>query len=283
MLLNQTDGYVIRNTYDSLQELADHAAQFVDERNGGYGGGMDGDWIASSGYYRERTPRQSFNLATTGWDLYLDETIQLARSAVETIETETEIVTFTPVWDTAGSVVDVGMYLAGESECMIEYPPAKTTRTGRVVTLCASISYSAVVSQKSMVARGKVVTAFALELSRLGLGIELWADVTATNDHRIVVNRVLVKGPNDILDPSKVLFAYAHPDLLRGIVLSSYHGMDEPWRDLIYNGYGYPTDPIENLPEGTIYLPSTLSRRDLTDIELVSQLRDLLDQVGLTS
>lgn len=274
----------IHQEFASVEELAEYARPFVDKRY--FNGGMREN-LSNSEFYGKYcpTPGTAFTMAREGWDTYLQETIDIARDAVETVEGDTTVDAFNPVWDVSGSLVDVGAFVSGDPECMIEIPPAKTTRFGRVVTLCASVSYSCSINEATLIARGKVITALALELSRLGIGLELYADFSATgySEGKTMHSRVLVKGPNDVLDPAKVLFAYAHPGMLRVLALTAMHGLPEKFQEALGVGmfYGMPTAPLEDLPAGTIYLPELLSNSDRPDA--AKELLRYMTELGLVS
>jgi hypothetical protein len=284
-LVNQVDGETVSCHFDSIEEMADYAAPFITER---YANGMRTHLDTEARFYGKYcpTPGTAFAMARDGWDTHLQDTLDIASRAVETVEQETECLGFNPVWDVAGSIVDVGAYLAGEPECMIEMPPAPMTKFGRVVTLCASVSYSGSIRESTLIARGKVITALAIELSRLGIGLEIWADFSARE--RIdggtkyeLHERALVKGANDILDPSKVLFAFAHPGMLRCVALTAMHALPERFRDGlgVSRGYGIPCAPRQDLPDGTIYLPEVNSNYDIPDAD--AELRRYLTELGL--
>jgi hypothetical protein len=291
--LNQVaaNGMRINNEFDSLEDFANTAAKYVRER---YPSGMR-TVLDDKHYYGDTgTVGAAFVMAREGWAAHLDDTLQIAESAVETVEREHEEMAFSPVWQVSGGMVDMGAYLANEPECMVEFPPAKTTKTGRVVTICASISLSGAVSAERLVLKGKVVTALALELERLGMSTELIADQTVTGYDRdkhgnfpVFNQRITLKGANDALDPARILFGYAHPATLRVLALCNYHALPDDgnwpngtrsWQSAIIGGggYGTPTPPPRDLPEGTLYLPETLSGTDTDAAELLTgYLREL--------
>jgi hypothetical protein len=183
-----------------------------------------------------------------------------------------------PVFDVSGDYVDVGRYLSGEPECMVDWPLQPTSAVGRVITLCAPVTWSGAVSDETIVRRGQVITALALALSRLGHNVELWADRTNTSHSgaRRTKIRVLVKGANDVLDPAKVLFAYAHPSMLHGLAWT----YDRTWPQAFESAVQRrPTDPDRDLPEGTIYLPALSSDHDVPDAH--AALREFIAQLGL--
>jgi hypothetical protein len=75
--------------------------------------------------------------------------------------------------------------------------------------------------------------------------------------------RVLVKGADDELDPAKVMFAFAHPAMLRRLGFGAkdqFHGKYSP-------SICSPEAPAKDLPEGTIYLPEICSPSDVPEAD----------------
>jgi hypothetical protein len=77
------------------------------------------------------------------------------------------------------------------------------------------------------------------------------------------------------------MYATAHPSMLRCLAFATYHGWPAEFRRRLGVGttYGRVADPIHDLPEGTIYLPSLESARDRPDAH--RELEKYLDQLGL--
>lgn len=269
----------LRNTYPSMQAFTDECEQRYDSEIDDLN--TDRDW-------RGGPLSEIVKLGRYGWPDAMPDALTAAENAVRTVEKDHELTTFHQQWDVAGSVVDIGAYLAGDPECMIEYPLAPTVKTGRVITLCASMAISGSVDPEHITARGQVVTAFALALSKLGYSLELWMDFTTTSfggrrgdGKKTATARVLVKGANDSLDPAKVQFAFAHPGLLRGLGFAWMHGLPGRFRQALNvgHGYGIPKAPRQDLPDGTIYLPDVCTSRDRPN--LGDELLALLKQAGV--
>lgn len=266
------DGQALRCVYYSLDELADAA-----ERRAGKTGEF-----SEMLHWRKANLPQAARLARTGWEEMLPEALAIAESAVDTVEKEHEIQVFTPTWDVTGAEVDVARYLSGEPENMIDYPMAEISKHGKVITLCASISYSGSVQAEDIERRGQVLCALALLLSRLGYASELWISMTAESRRGQVAEcKVMVKSPNDTLDPSRVMFAYAHPAVLRTLMFAWQDGMPSDWKQALRvpGNRGIPGAPIQDLPEGTIYLPEVRTARGAPDA--AKDLKALLVKIGL--
>lgn len=234
-------------TYWSLDEYADAAEK---HGKGKTAGTDDCNWAGASF-------TDSLTLARKGWTAELKSSLDLAESAVTMAEKEHMMDSFNqPQWDVTGAQVDIGAYLAGTPECMIDYPLSETSKAGRVITLCASISYSGSIGPSTIKRRGQCMTALALALSQLGHNTEMWLDISGGHGASEWHIRVLVKGADDEIDPARIMFAYAHPAALRQLGFAAVEAMGKSTMVI-------PIAPTEDLPEGTIYLPEICSDRDV--------------------
>lgn len=248
-------------TFWSLDEFADTADARDDHSYGD-----DPEWAGASF-------NEALRLARKGWTDQLSTALSIAESAVDMAEKEHMVNSFNqPVWDVTGAQVDIGAFLAGTPECMIDYPLTETSKVGRVITLCASVSYSGSVYASTIQRRGQTMVALALALSKLGHSSELWADLSGGSGTGEFHIRVLVKSASDELDPARVMFAFAHPAMLRVLGFSAIFGMGK-------STLVTPSAPVKDLPEGTIYLPEVCSDRDVP--QAAAFLRKYLDEIGL--
>ncbi len=221
------------------------------------------------------TWQEAIALARDGWADNLDATLDIAREAITEVASTDHRVTFEMLYDVSGAVVDVERYLSGEPECMVSFPLTTEPHEHQVISLCASIAVSGSVSAETLTRRGQVITAFALRLAELGIGTELYADLTGRP--RVVGRQtshvVLVKGATDLIDPARILFAYAHPGMLRQLGFAA----------IVKDGFSpvgtTPSPPVKDLPDGTIYLPELLTKSRLPNA--ADALRDLMRQAGL--
>jgi hypothetical protein len=222
----------------------------------------------------------AWDYAEQGWSELLPETLDIASHAVATVEGLTDVVAFDTLYGVAGDEVDVGRALSGNPESMVSYPLTEIPQAGRVITLVAGVCYSASIGAEQIKARGRCMVALALALSNLGYGVELWADVVIGRDpQKQGTLRTLIKGARDILDPSKVMFAIAHPAMLRCVAFGAGGALPnaEKLRGRMMWGLNGPGDSPRTLPEGTVYLDGIFSTSGMPDpVETVmSVLRDL--------
>lgn len=204
----------------------------------------------------------------TGWTEQIPAAMDIAESAVRMAEKEHMIDVFKPSWDVSGAEVDMGRWVSGEPECMIDFPLAKVSKAGKVVTLVASMSISGGVETDVIERRGRMIVALALALAELGHATELWADFTAEVAHgadrgRMASLRVKVKGVNDALDPGMIMFAYAHGAMLRKLAFAALEGTE-----CNTAGNSIPADIMEaDYPEGAVFIPGLLASEEPPSIE----------------
>lgn len=144
------------------------------------------------------------------------------------VETEVPRPDFERVWDVAGSEVDVDRYLAGEPECMIEYPPLKVAKAGRSIRIIVSTSLSGGASSEAVRARGAAIIALCDALAARQHPLEVWITDSSTKvgqtlgaGQRLVYS-VLVQSPQDPYDRAKVLYAVSSADVQRQLCFAAY-------------------------------------------------------------
>lgn len=268
------DGDVPTVLFDSIEELCEASEA----------GFHKGDW--GDGFSGLLTHGKAIEMAKLGWEAELPETLALVESAVTTVEQEYDMTTFHTEYGVSGQVVDIARYCSNEPENMMEFPLAVMPKAGRVITLCCSTSYSAAVSGKTIERRGQVLVAFALALSHMGLGCEIYTDNTSQasmfgghKDKRSCI-RTKIKGTNDELDPARLMFCLANQSYLRRVVFGA--APSAPNFDRFGGKYYWsskPATPVKDLPEGTIYTDEVLSGRDVPDAH--ASLLKLLKEAGI--
>lgn len=265
-------------TYSSVAEAANVAEIYV--KNGEHSHATDGDFQAKSRKWLGVSSwSEVADMAVNGWHAETDVALDIAESAIDAVSQEHDMIAFRPVWDVAGCEVDVARYLAGEPENMIDYEITSTPRSGRVIILCASVTYSGSISADTIKRRGQAITALAMALTRLGFACELWVDMSTKIKNYAARTRVLVKGANDEIDPARIMFAYSHPSMLRAIGFGVWHNIPATHKKKLNIGstYGRVANPAHDLPEGTLYLPGVESDRDVpdADVALLGYMREL--------
>lgn len=273
MITSERNGRTIHNTFDSVAEYADSAEKNLSRVRRSVG--MGSSWsFGEPGH----DMADAFEMARYGWQSKQDEAIEIAEDAIKAVETEIDLPKWEPIWDVSGGCVDVGAFLSGVPECMIEYPINPVASIGRVVTICTSVSASGSIDGESLIKRGTMIAALAMLLEQMGYNTEIWTDLSAAGGRYKLHERVLVKSANDMIDPSRVLYAVANPSFLRVLGFASMWNLPEDFKSGLHvgSGYGSPMTPERNLPEGTLYMDEMYSGVNYdVKTELIGNLRKL--------
>lgn len=148
-----------------------------------------------------------------------------------------------PHYDVAGGEVDIGRFLAGEPEPMVEYVLAPVPRAGRVLRLQADIYQPWQIAAATIRTAGSAVVELADGLRGRGVGLEIvvTAQLTAAATGSRYETGIVVQRPNEPFDVSRLAFAIAHPGMTRRLLFSIME--HEPWEARqefgIRSGEGY--------------------------------------------
>jgi hypothetical protein len=265
---------LIRREYDSLMDFcadAKHGLKDFIGTHGIFGHAFSNSFAGVSSWEELET------LCREGWEKDLPEVLELAEVAVKMVECEVD--QFEPQAAVCGADVDVAAAVQGLPEDMISYPLTRVSNVGTTVTICTDVQCHAGVSTAAIRRRGIVIVALALALEQAGHQTELWLSDEYTTGSSRVILRTRVKGANDYIDPAKIMFAYAHEAVQRGLGFCAVAGLPKPWCDIAHSGYGNVSGITKDLPEGTLYMEPVFRHTDSPNADL--ELRAYLTQLGL--
>jgi len=225
--------------YDSLAECLDYAGKNPTPKSSDRKG--DGDWMGKTASLQD-----AVNMGHQGYDEIRPEVEKMFTELESQLASRIESA-FQTRYDFTGSVVDIGKFLTGEPECMIDFVPEPSERMGRVVRIIVNGSASARIDANDIIRRGVTVCALVDAIHKLGMGIEVYAEFptndTGVNERKGKVHTSLVKlhDSQQLLDINNLMFALCHPSMLRRIQFSCLELTEwEPAKRLVQGGYGYP-------------------------------------------
>lgn len=253
----------------TLAELTDLLPSLQQYSHRGGDGWSNGSWATVN------------DMAVNGWQEGLDRSMSIIDSALETVEQTVDMPRWEVEWDYVGGEVDVGRYLSGIRECMIEPDPVQVSLVGKVVTLDIGVCCSAAISADNIVKRGTACVALAMALQRCDHAVEIWIsyDQVAPNGKTLSL-KTLIKAANDSIDPALLAYWLAHPTVQRLVMFGL---CDADVRQVPREWYSAPNryrvgGAVETLPDGTIYLPGNESHVDLDTERFVT---DHLKKLGI--
>lgn len=152
---------------------------------------------------------------------------------------------YKPMYDFGGAYVDMGRYVEGDPECMVNFSATADKSMGRVVKVVVAGTASAYIDPKDIIKRGIAVLALIDTINKLGFGVELWWDSTieGRGNGNLYSTAVKLHDSADTLDINSVMFSLAHPSMLRRLTFSVQERSEkQAEQGANGGGYGVPAD-----------------------------------------
>jgi hypothetical protein len=187
---------------------------------------------------------EACDLALKGWDEcrpQVDALLSDLQDRINNVMSDHYVVNH----DVSGADVDMGMFMAGEPECMLQFVSEPQARMGRVVKVLVNGVTNASTNKDNIIKRGVAVLALVNTLHLMGVGIELWFESCVNGtDGRSYSTCVKLHDSSQPLDIDNVMFALAHPSMLRRLVFSVQERSKTQVKQNAKQGrgYGYCTD-----------------------------------------
>lgn len=192
--------------YPSMLAFVEHLQKLPRRGDQRFGGNL---WSGQS-----FTTEETFRLATYGWPEATRRATELTRKIADRVvtlsgENEEPVIGF----DVTGGAYDAGARIVGVPECWGTVAPVRARRGVRIV---ANIDASGGVSNDVLIQRGAAVGALVLVMQARGHAVTV--DVLCPDgsySKRGCFVRVADGGSGSIVDIDKIVFALAHPGMLR--------------------------------------------------------------------
>jgi len=158
------------------------------------------------------------------------------------------------VRDVEGAQIDIALFLDGEPECWQRFETSYIDGIGyRVLRLTFNIAASAAISQATITAKGATIAALIQLLEYSGYRVQvdvLWGG----NSPGIYIQpSVTVKRPDQPLDLPRLMFAMAHPSMLRRLLFRWAELMHKTDQQKLGSSYGHP-DEVPEADQGDIHI-----------------------------
>lgn len=224
-----------------------------------------------------------------GYSDVLPEVERIVARVTDTVAADLFQTSFQSTWDVAGAEVDMGRFLAGEPECMIESTPVRISRQGRAVRIVVPVAVHSGISPDVIMRRGAAVMALADILARAQHPLEVWTGhgIHAKSKDRLLY-MIEVQRANEPLDPGRLMYALAHPSMLRRLVVGlEEHESASVRRDFgVHSGGGYGAQPygcqesdLEDSSGNAIVLPELGSDEQWTEDYAVTWIEQQLAEI----
>ncbi|OYN81761.1 DUF7192 family protein [Mycolicibacterium sphagni] len=194
----------------------------------------------------------------------LDTSKAMVDSAMRQV---TEIDMFS-TYDVTGSYVDMGRFLDGTPECMVDSVFEDKPKTTPVVTIVSNVNASGGIDKEELETRGRLVVALIKAIETSGRATELWVDSTnigRSNGREIAHHfriAVRIRAAGQPLDMGSVMYAFTDPSMLRALCFNAMHRLTPDMQRRYGVGAGYgcvETGAVhveESYGENAVYLPA---------------------------
>lgn len=225
----------------------------------------------STSFYQSRDLPEALRLAREGWPE------GLAQIKAMTARLDAKIGRAVgrpePVHDVIGECADVGAFIAGAPEDMIDFRPADEAR---IVRLVCNVTTSAFIDTATIMRRGAIACALADAIERAGMR----AEIVAAFRSEYFTCTVVIKRADEPLNLDRAVFALAHPSMQRRLMfrMMEHEALADRRALGVENGtYGHVKD-LEPAQQGDIYFPG-MRLGDLRWIDDASAERAALDML----
>lgn len=153
---------------------------------------------------------------------------------------------FVTEYAVSGGSVDMGKFVTGEPECMLDWAQEPAASMGRVVKVVIAGSVSWQIDKQWIMSRGTAVLALVDTLHKLGVGVELWWESTVNgkttpDGANKFTTAVKLHDSAEPMDIDNLMFALAHPSMLRRMMFSVKEQSRYRKEIGAYDGQGYGT------------------------------------------
>ena len=222
--------------------------------------------------------KEAFDLAETGWANR--KTVSQIADQLNVTSTA-EIKQATTTMSVAGSYVDIGTYMSGDPNCMVEFEEQDAPKTVRIGF---NVSTSASACKRTFHLRGAIVLAMLSKLAESGYSTEIIvydACHSGGSDH---CDAFVLKASDRYMDEDAISFWCSHPSALRRLMfrMNECNNTEIAERFGFDGGsYGQPTDLEDNkLAEDTLNLDINIDYRGESLDSAVEYLNGLVDQIN---
>ena len=184
------------------------------------------------------------------------------------------------VYDTSGSYVDVGAFMSGEPECMVEFVQEEKPRS-KVISIGVDMCYNGGIKAKTIELRGAVIVALidALEQFEYRCEVTLYAGTGySSKGGPKWQTSATIKRAGDTLDRDSMAYAISHPAFYRRIIFGAWDG--SPWR--VDMGYGYSACMTPLYKDDTDVKMDCPQSNDWTESNATQRIIDAAKECGVS-
>ena len=236
-------------------------------------------------FYGAKTMAEAHKIALEGLPREGITAIKLAKNRVSEMSGEIFRTEFYDTMDTSGAYVDMGRYVEGVPECMVNFMPVEVPTEDRIVSLVLNVSYHLGISAEAIRTNGQAMLALVEAVEMTGKQTEVWTDMYVRGGSPLHYTRTAVrlKKAGEPFDVGMFMYALTHNSYLRCHIFNAMNSHPEEFKEEVgitsKGNYGMmirtATD-MDDFPPYSIYIPC-ISR----DWQAGKFVNDVLRQLGL--
>ena len=195
-------------------------------------------------WFGTKTIDEAIDLATNGWH---ERPNVKGLSKQITSSTTAQINVATTYNDVCGSYVDVGAFVEGVPENMVQFSEAEAPR---IVRIGVNLSSSANQGKETFRLRGAITLAIVDKLAEAGYGCELFiytVSYCGTGTHS---EKLVIKQADQHLDQDSLTFWCCHPSALRRLMFANWETEQDERKYNLTGHYGRPKS-LDEAPKCT--------------------------------
>lgn len=124
--------------------------------------------------------------------------------------------------DVAGAYPDMGRYMEGDPECMVEFSTTASTTVGQVCRILVDCGANANYTSDWMARRAAAITAFIEVLTAVGKSVEVWVASPVTHGSNGIHDTVIcAHRAGATLNVADIAYLLGHPSMLRHCVFQT--------------------------------------------------------------
>ena len=133
------------------------------------------------------------------------------------------------VMDVSGAYPDMGLYMEGEPECMVQFVPNPDSTVGQVCRVLIDCGANAKYEASWMTKRAGAVTALVQVLTMIGKSVEIWIASPVDIGNKVHDTVVCVNNAGAVLNADDIAFAMGHPAMLRQMIFACREDAEMGW------------------------------------------------------
>lgn len=220
--------------YDGVQEMVDHLRNETDRHDHL---GCNAGWSGTASL------AEAVELCDQGWEdgaRVIEDVLANIKTSLQDVAQEMVTATY---YDVAGAYPDMGRFMGGEPECMVQFTMQEDVTSGQVCRLLIDVGASAKYTADWMTRRAGAISAFVQVLTMVGKSVEVWvASPVTIGGGRIHDTVLCVHRAGSTLNVSDIAYVLGHPSMLRHCIFQTRYSAETGYHMGMGSTYGKHLD-----------------------------------------